>query len=109
MPSRPSREPARVVIAVPLASSWIYWKTVAALLEMERPTEADLMVFQGAGIDRARNWLVDEMLVHPIAPTHIFFLDSDMVPSPDTLTSLLKRGAPIVSGLYRKRTPPYEP
>jgi hypothetical protein len=99
----------RVVIAVPLGSPFIYWRTVAALLEMERPLESDLMVFQGALVDRARNYLVDQMRNHPLDPTHIFFLDADIVPSSDALMKLLRHRLPIVSGLYRKRLPPYEP
>lgn len=99
----------RVVMAVPLASPFIYWRTVAALLEMERPLESDLMVFQGALVDRARNYLVDQMLNHPLNPTHIFFLDADIVPAADTLMRLLRHRMPIVSGMYRRRLPPYEP
>jgi hypothetical protein len=99
----------RVVMAVPLASPFIYWRTVAALLEMERPLESDLMVFQGALVDRARNYLIDQMLNHPLDPTHIFFLDADIVPAPDTLMRLLRHRLPVVGGLYRKRLPPYEP
>lgn len=99
----------RVVIAVPLGSPFIYWRVVAALLEMERPLESDLMVFQGALVDRARNYLVDQMLNHPLNPTHIFFLDADIVPASDTLVQLLRHRLPIVSGLYRKRLPPHEP
>lgn len=108
MPGKKSGE-ARVVIAIPLATPWIYWRTVAAVLEMEKPAESDLMVFQGALVDRARNRLIEQMLKHPIEPTHLFFLDADIVPPADTLTRLLATGKPIVSGLYRKRLPPYEP
>ncbi|HEX5037279.1 MAG TPA: hypothetical protein VFX30_08990 [bacterium] len=104
-----SDEIPRVVIAVPLGSPFIYWRTVAALLEMERPLESDLMVFQGALVDRARNYLIDQMRNHPLDPTHIFFLDADIVPRPDALMKLLRHRLPIVSGLYRKRLPPYEP
>jgi len=99
----------RVVLAVPLASPFIYWRTVAALLEMERALESDLMVFQGALVDRARNRLVEQMLHHPLDPTHIFFLDADIVPPSDALMKLLRHRLPIVSGMYRKRLPPYEP
>ncbi len=99
----------RVIIAVPLASPWIYWKTVAAILEMEKPFPSDLMVFQGALVDRARNALVQQMLEHPLAPTHLFFLDADVLPEPDTLVRLLKRNQSIVSGVYRRRVPPHEP
>jgi len=104
-----ANEIPRVVIAVPLGSPFIYWRVVAALLEMERPLESDLMVFQGALVDRARNSLVDQMLHHPLEPTHIFFLDADILPAPDTLIQLLRHRLPIVSGLYRKRLPPHEP
>ena len=99
----------RVVIAVPLASPFIYWKTVAGILEMDRPDDSDLMVFQGALVDRARNHLVERMLDHPMAPTHLLFLDADIVPPADALMTLLKHRLPIVSGLYRKRVPPHEP
>ncbi len=99
----------RVVLAVPLASPFIYWRTVAAILEMEKPEESDLMVFQGALVDRARNLLIEKMLEHPLEPTHLFFLDADIVPSQDTLSRLLAHDVSIASGLYRRRLPPYEP
>jgi GT2 family glycosyltransferase len=103
------RKNSSVIIAVPLATPWIYWRTVAAILEMERPAASDLMVFQGALVDRARNGLIDRMLDHPLSPSHLFFLDADILPPPDTLTKLLQADQPIVSGLYRKRLPPHEP
>jgi hypothetical protein len=99
----------RVVIALPLATPWIYWRTVAAILEMARPFPSDLMVFQGALVDRARNRLIEQMLDHPMEPTHLFFLDADIVPASNTLVKLLAADKPIVSGLYRRRLPPYEP
>lgn len=99
----------RVVIAIPLASPFIYWRTVAAILEMDRPAVSDLMVFQGALVDRARNRLVEQMLSHPIKPTHLLFLDADIVPPANLLKKLLRDNKPIVSGLYRRRLPPYEP
>ena len=99
----------RVVIAIPLASSLIYWQVVAGILSLEKPAETDLMVFQGALVDRARNQLVEQMLTHPIEPTHIFFMDGDILPARDTLTRLLVAQEPIISGVYRKRTPPHEP
>ncbi len=103
------QEEPRVVIAVPLATPLIYWRVVASILGLDKPEETDLMVFQGALVDRARNHLVDRMLHHPIEPTHILFLDSDVLPAPDTLVKLLEAEQPIVSGFYRKRLPPHEP
>lgn len=99
----------RVVIAVPLAGPMIYWRTVAAILELEKPEACDLMVFQGALVDRARNHLVQKMLEHPMEATHLFFLDADIVPPPDALERLLRAGVPIISGIYRRRLPPHEP
>ncbi len=101
-------EESRVVIAIPLASSLIYWRTVAAILEMEKPCPTELMVFQGALVDRARNQLVERMLGHPMQATHLFFLDGDVLPAPDTLVKLLKADRPIIGGVYRRRLPPYE-
>jgi len=98
----------RVVIAVPLATPWIYWRTVAAILELKKPDQVDLMVFQGALVDRARNHLIKQMLCHPMKATHILFLDYDILPPPDTLTKLLTAQKPLITGLYRKRLPPYE-
>lgn len=109
MPTEKKTTEPRVVIAVPLAGPMIYWQTVAGILEMKKPSRSDLMVFQGALVDRARNILVERMLDHPMAPTHIFFLDADIVPPADALKRLLRAHRPIVSGIYRKRLPPYEP
>jgi hypothetical protein len=98
-----------VLIAVPLAGPMIYWRTVSALLSLEKPSRSELMVFQGALIDRARNYLAKQMLSHPMRATHLFFLDSDILPPPETLIKLLERNCPIVSGLYHRRLPPHEP
>ncbi|MDO8461278.1 MAG: glycosyltransferase [Deltaproteobacteria bacterium] len=102
-------EEARVVIAVPLGSHFIYWKVVAAILELEKPVFSEWMVFQGGLADRARNALVEQMLAHPMGATHLFFLDADVLPTPDTLTRLLQVDQAIVSGVYRRRVPPHEP
>ncbi len=97
----------RILIGIPLSGPWIYWRTVSALLEMEKPGESRLSVFQGALIDRARNRIVEEMLA--MKATHLFFLDSDVVPARDTLTRLLHHDLSIVGGVYRRRIPPHEP
>ncbi|MBI2982279.1 MAG: hypothetical protein HYY44_08345 [Deltaproteobacteria bacterium] len=98
-----------VVIAIPLAGPMIYWRTVSGLLELERPSRSELMVFQGALVDRARNYLVEQMLSHPMKATHLFFVDADILLPSDALMRLLEANAPIVSGLYHKRIPPHEP
>jgi hypothetical protein len=39
----------------------------------------------------------------------VLFLDSDMVPPPDTLIKLSAMNVPIASGMAFKRTPPFQP
>lgn len=99
----------RILIAIPVAGPMVYWRSLSSVMELERPDETDLLFFQGALIDRARNLMVEKMWGHPLQPTHLFFVDSDMVLPSDALMKLLKDDCDIVSGLYRKRVPPHEP
>ncbi len=39
--------------------------------------------------------------------THLFFLDSDVIPPRDAILRLRSHNAPIVSGLYCRRSPPH--
>lgn len=55
-------------------------------------------VERGRPIDVSRNEIVANALKSPV--THIFFLDSDVIPPPNALVRLLSHDLPIVSGLY---------
>lgn len=57
---------------------------------------------------RARTELAETFLQVPEF-THMLFVDDDNIPKPDDLNKLIELDLPIVSGLYFRRTPPYEP
>lgn len=53
-------------------------------------------------ISIARNMACEEMLKNPKI-THLFFVDSDCVPDPDTILKFLSYDLPVVSGWYLSR------
>jgi hypothetical protein len=58
-------------------------------------------------LSEARNHLVEE--ADKYRPTHILFVDSDMVLPHYALERLLARQKPVVSAMYFERTPPHRP
>jgi hypothetical protein len=60
-------------------------------------------------IDTARNLLVTHAMDVPTQPTHILWLDDDMVWPSDTVARLVAHDLPIVGGLYFQRMPPFHP
>jgi GT2 family glycosyltransferase len=62
----------------------------------------------GPRLDVVRNSIVQYFLEQTKA-THLFFLDDDVLVMPDTILRLLKRKAPIVSGLYYERAKWHRP
>jgi hypothetical protein len=63
--------------------------------------------YEGTLITTARQRLVDIALRDKA--DHLFFLDSDMIFQYDTLQRLINIGEDIVSTLFFKRIPPYQP
>ena len=59
----------------------------------------------GMPFDHARNAACMKAL--EIGATHLFFLDSDVIPPPDTVLRLLAHDLPIVSGVYHRRSTPH--
>lgn len=64
-----------------------------------------IMPVTGLPFDHARNSAVQHMLNLGL-PDWIFFLDSDVVPPPDTILRLMAHNQPIVSGIYCRRSNP---
>jgi GT2 family glycosyltransferase len=62
----------------------------------------------GHPLDHVRNSIVNHFLGEKKA-THLFFLDSDVLPPPDAIPRLIKHKVPIVSGLYRERRQEHRP
>ena len=67
----------------------------------------ELEAAQDARIDVARNVLAAEALRRGAG--HILYVDDDVVLPPDALVRLLARDVPVVSGVYYRRRPPFEP
>lgn len=56
---------------------------------------------------KARNSIFEQALINNC--THVFLLDDDMAPKPDTLLKLLAHDVDVVSGLYLQRAYPHHP
>lgn len=72
-------------------------------------TVTALIVRGDTYIDTARNFLVTHALDVPSEPTHIFWMDDDMVVPSDAVARLAAHGLPIVGGLYHQRVAPFPP
>jgi len=59
----------------------------------------------GMPYDHSRNVACQHALSNPFS--HLFFLDSDVVPPADALLRLLAHNKPIISGMYCRRSPPH--
>lgn len=59
----------------------------------------------GMPFDMARNSLAQRAI--DMGVSHIFYLDSDVIPQPDAVMRLLAHNKPIVSGMYSRRSPPH--
>jgi hypothetical protein len=59
----------------------------------------------GMPYDHARNAAVQQFLQSDCS--HLFFLDSDVIPPSDAILRLLARNVPVVSGMYCRRSPPH--
>jgi hypothetical protein len=66
------------------------------------PVNVHQAVSPGLGLDQARNSTV-RLFLQDTKATHLFFWDADTLLLPDAILQLLKRGLPIVSGLYLER------
>lgn len=98
------------IVAVP-SLSWMWSQAVAAqyLAVGCAPPGSQLMFEPNeyASLALKRNVMVQAFLDGPPEFRWFCFLDSDMVPPPDTIARLLAWNQPIVSGLCYMRLPPY--
>ena len=65
----------------------------------------EIMGVAGMPFDMARNSVCMKAL--EVGASHVFFLDSDVVPPRDAVLRLLHHNLPIVSGVYCRRSPPH--
>lgn len=102
---KPRTVPDAIVIGVPtLGMVSIYWHLqIGALFHQFKPMNRVLVpsVVKGHEVGEARNIIVERALkITEVNVTHVFFIDDDVLISPDALVALLNHGKPIVSGLY---------
>lgn len=83
---------------VPL--SWAF-----GLRNLQIPGRLPPFPVSGMPYDHARNTACQAAL--EMGADYVFFLDSDVIPPHDVIWRLLKHKAPIVSGLYNRRMPPW--
>jgi hypothetical protein len=70
-----------------------------------QPYGMPFIPYTGMPYDMARNCAVMDCLRGGYS--HLFFLDSDVIPPSNVVYRLLKHNKPIISGLYYRRSPPH--
>lgn len=109
----PTLSEARVLVLMP-ARDTVPVETMSAFTNMIVTAAAQglccgFTTIQNTYIDLARDELVRTALNHPSQPSHVLWVDSDMVLPADTIPRLLAHGKQVVGGLYHQRLPPHTP
>lgn len=99
----------KVIMVASPSTGWYNFEAVAALIAL-RPPKGYKLVFNFIAnclVYDAREKLVQ--LARENNCSHIFFLDSDMVPPVHTLESLFSHNVSIVTGMIFRRKWPFQP
>lgn len=70
-------------------------------LQKNKPCPIEIGIAQGDGVARSRNMLSAQFLASDC--THLLFLDSDLIFSPEHVSRLLSHDLPLVGGFYPKK------
>lgn len=97
--------PVDLVISIPSRANWSP-RFAKGLMELNIPISHAKIMDSGHPIDISRNITITKALQSNAK--YIFFVDSDVVLKPDTLTTLLGLKMPMVSAVYRSRGEPYQ-
>ena len=99
----------KLAIGVPLATEWISSKFWYSYENLIKPKDHILITFTGALTPISRERIVLKVIEQKC--THLLFIDSDMVFSPNTLMDLHDPNDPkdIVAGLFFQKYDPYPP
>ncbi|MBN3036945.1 MAG: hypothetical protein JW834_00690 [Candidatus Diapherotrites archaeon] len=97
----------KVLVGVPHIDSSISMQFIVSYLGMHKPYSINLAFERSKPLDAARNNLA-RMAVETGAD-YLFFLDSDCIFPPDTLTRLMAHGKDVISGLYFWKEPNFPP
>jgi hypothetical protein len=107
--NKDNAERSSIHISLPNTGTY-YFETVAALLSFDIPKTHYYMfnLISNCLIYEARERLVEMALDDPKA-THVFFLDSDMVPPNNVISQLLSHNVDIASAKIFQRKFPFQP
>ena len=107
-------EEIKVVVAIASGRGEVPLDFMTSVLEMVFRTKEEMpnvaiafLTCQQTYIHTSRQNLAESFL--GTNADMMLSIDDDNIPEPDALIKLLKHNLPIVSGLYFKRKPPYEP
>lgn len=97
----------KVLIGLTTASQIRHAEMMPYFLSLAQAENCVLSTVHGHSPAKGRNIIIDQALANGC--THIFFLDDDMTPAPDTVSRLLKHDKDVVTGLYLMRSYPHFP
>lgn len=96
--------PPRVLVGVLHTEvTTIAW--ALGLRKLQLPPGSIIYPVAGMPFDHARNHICQVSLDGGF--DYCFHLDSDVIPPPDAVAKLLRHQAPIISGVYHRRSPPH--
>lgn len=76
-------------------------------LGLVKPAGTIVTTIHGQSPAKARNLAIEQAIINNC--THVFFIDDDMIPPPNTLMKLMEHNKDIVSALYLLRKYPHRP
>ena len=96
---------AKILICIP-SGDLVASGFAQSLAMLKKGNNETAIMFQvGSLIYDARNKLAKQAI--KMGADYTMWFDSDMIFKPDTMLKLLEHNAPIVSGAYFRRSPPY--
>lgn len=96
---------AKILICVPSGDQVAAGFAQSLAMLQKGGNETAIMFQVGSLIYDARNKLAKQAI--KMGADYTMWFDSDMIFAPDTMIKLLEHNAPIVSGAYFRRSPPY--
>lgn len=99
-----------IAIGIPtLGSVSMRWALCYAHLVTPMNSRSPRFVEEGLEVGLARNAIAAKALADAAKPTHLLFLDDDVLFAPQVLVQLLSHDLPIVSGVYYSKGDGGEP
>ena len=96
---------AKILICIPAMDMVATGFSQSLAMLQKGGNETAIMFEVGSLIYEARNKLAKQAIA--MGADYTMWFDSDMIFKPDTMVRLLAHDAPVVSGAYFRRSPPY--